>query len=59
LINEVRFGREDNTLRFKTKTPRHNELNFLPKRQYPKSPVIIKEKSPKMKKRNKTEEKTH
>lgn len=32
LVNELRFANDDKDLKFKSKTPRHNELNYLPKR---------------------------
>ena len=57
LINEVKFSNEDKTLKHKARTPRHGELNYVPKRVYP-PPLHVGSKNKKKKQiRAKTEEK--
>lgn len=40
LVNEVRFANQSNDIKYRSKTPKHDELNFIPKRIYAKSPQI-------------------
>jgi len=56
LINEDHFSKRDLSLKFKAKTPHHNDLNHLPKRKY-EPPLNVGSKSKKKRQiRSKTEE---